>query len=265
MKMRSNHNTLCAPSKLFLALEIRAIFEIWMLLIAQPIIRFAPKGDGHPIIVFPGFSAGDWATVLLRKFLKGRGYAVHGWNLGFNKGYYAGIEEKLLTRLSDIHQRYNQKVTLIGWSLGGLYARELAHTVPEMVRSVVTLASPFNNVSEGIGISKLYEFVSGQKINQISPKRIQQLKIPPPVPTTSIYSHSDGVVASECCNGIESSYSENIAIPASSHCGIGLNPIVFWIIANRLAQAEDKWRPFNRETMISNLGQHQTEKTLSVV
>ena len=263
--MSSNRSALRAPSKLLLALEIRALFEIWMLLVAQPIIRFAPKGDGHPVIVFPGFSAGDWATVLLRKFLKGRGYAVHGWNLGFNKGYYVGIEDKLRKRLSEIYHRYDQKVTLIGWSLGGLYARELAHAMPETVRSVVTLASPFNNVSEGIGISKLYEFVSGQKINQISPKRIQLLKTPPPVPSTSIYSHSDGVVASGCCNGIESSDSENIAIPASSHCGLASNPIVFWIIANRLAQAQGSWQPFKRESMISILAQYPKKETLSTV
>ncbi len=263
--MNSNGNTLRAPSKIMLAMEVRALFEMWMSLVAQPILRFAPKGDGHPVIVFPGFAAGDLATVLLRRFLKKRCYAVHGWNLGINKGYYDGIDQKLVARLSDIHKRYNQKVTLIGWSLGGLYARELAHLHPDMVRFVVTLGSPFNNFTEGITISKIYEFVSGHKIDRISRKRTKRLKTPPPVPTTSIYSKSDGIVAAECCNGVESAYSENIAIPGSSHCGLASNPIVFWLLANRLAQTEENWKPFNRGKKLPSLSTSITEEIFSVV
>jgi len=228
-----------------MALEVRALLEVSVLILLKPIMGLIPRGDGHPVLVFPGFSTGDWATALLRKFLKNKGYAAHGWNLGMNLGYRKALKNKMEKRLLEISKRYKRKVSLIGWSLGGVYARELAKAHPDQVRFVITLGSPFLKIKEGVRTRKIYELISGHRLDDMEPGMVRQMQNPPPVPTTSIFSSSDGLIASECCVQKETRTSENIQIPGGSHVGLVSNPLVYWVIANRLSQPKNNWKHYN--------------------
>src|SRR5438552_9628804 len=135
------------PSPALLALEGRAWLEFAALLPALPFLARAPRGDGHPVLVLPGWMASDLSTRALRWFLRDRGYHVHGWRLGRNVGATAPIREGLGRRFLELRDRHARKLTLLRWSLGGIFARELARRFPDDVRQVITLASPFRDVS----------------------------------------------------------------------------------------------------------------------
>ncbi len=233
------------PSRWLMALEARALFEFYGYLLTLPILQQMPRGDGHPVLVLPGFGTGDWYMLPLRMFLKTRGYAPHGWGIGLNLGYKEELPVRLEKRLRELNERYGRKVSLIGWSLGGIYARELARARSRMVRFVIALGSPFAGSPKATNIWKLYEYVSGHKLDDRDPEKVCEMQTPPPVPTTSIYSRTDGVAASECCVENVAPKCENIEVPGS-HCGLAHNPIVLWAIADRLAQPDEKWRPFER-------------------
>lgn len=232
-----------SPGLVRLALEWRAPWEFGASIAASPLLRLAPKGDGHPVLIFPGLVAPDMSTLPLRKFLKGRGYAAFPWGLGFNLGPREGVIESCLARLRDIYDKHGRKVSLIGWSLGGVYAREVAKVYPDAVRQVITLGTPFTGHPKATNAWRLYEFVTGHKIG--APELHEPLRTPPPVPTTSIFSRTDGVVAWQCSLEKEGPMADNIEVEAS-HLGMGLNPMTFYAIADRLAQPEDDWKPFER-------------------
>ena len=149
--------------------------------------------------------------------------------------------------LEELRKRHRKKVSLVGWSLGGLYARELAKLAPRDVRLVITLGTPFTGHPKATNAWRLYEFVAGHKIG--APEMHEPLRAPPPVPTTSIFSRTDGIVAWPCCIEKEGARVENIEVE-SSHFGMGLNPAVLYAIADRLAQPVGKWRPFDRSAGI---------------
>lgn len=127
------------PSKALLLLEGRAIWELAALFASIPWVNMAPRGDGHPVLVLPGLAASDASTYALRRFLSSRGYAAHGWGLERNYGLRPGVEEQMFQRLKDLRRQYERKVSLIGWSLGGVFARELAKKAPDDVRLVISL------------------------------------------------------------------------------------------------------------------------------
>ena len=139
--------TIRPPSPALLALEGRAWLEFAALLPALPLLGRAPAGDGHPVLVLPGWLANDRSTQALRWFLRDRGYHAHGWKLGRNLGPSSALAPALRQRFTALRARHGRKVSLIGWSLGGIYARELARRFPDDVRQVITLASPFRNPS----------------------------------------------------------------------------------------------------------------------
>ncbi|MFM7293420.1 MAG: esterase/lipase family protein [Burkholderiales bacterium] len=232
-----------APNALLLALETRAPWEFGATLAAWPLLRNAPEGDGHPVIVFPGLGAGDLSTAPLRDFLSGQGYDTYGWDLGRNLGPREGVLQKSVERIGEIVKSNGSNVTLIGWSLGGIYAREFAKALPDFVRSVVTLGTPFSGDPKATNAWWYYEFASGHKLN--NPQLLAQLKKPPPVPTTSIYSRTDGVVAWQLSHQTPGKFAENIEVVAS-HVGLGLNPTALYAVADRLAQPERQWQPFAR-------------------
>jgi len=235
--------SIAPPSRLLQLLELRAPGEFAAGLAALPWLRLAPRGDGHPVLVLPGLVASDRSTRLLREFLAGRGYDVHGWGLGRNLGPRSGIEEAMLASIDRLHAQSGRKVSLIGQSLGGAYARLLAAQRPDAVRCVITLGSPVAGHPRASNAWRIYEFTSGK--SSVDPRRWQQVTQTPQVPTTAIYSRSDGVVAWQ--NSVEPSgpHTESIEV-VSSHVGMAVHPAVLYAVAERLAQPEGRWKPFER-------------------
>ncbi len=242
--MSATAETLRPPSLGLLLLEGRALWELGAYYAALPLLRQAPSGDGHSVLVMPGLAATELSTRPLRAFLRGRGYHAHDWKQGRNIGD-PGLMEPLRERLHAIRQRRGRKLSLIGWSLGGLYARELAKLAPDDVRTVITLGSPF----AGDGSSnarRIYELLSGRRSESADDRAIRaRLREPPPVPTTCIYTRSDGIVPWQACVERVTRIAENIEVPGS-HSGLGYNPLALYAIADRLAQPENRWQPFAR-------------------
>jgi pimeloyl-ACP methyl ester carboxylesterase len=231
-----------APGALLLMLEGRAPWEYAAMLAALPWLKRLPRGDGHPVIVYPGLGATDITTAPMRSFLRDLGYSAYPWKQGFNFGPRQGVLDAVREHVKRIHERHGQPVSLIGWSLGGLYARELAKELPSCVRCVITLGSPFAGHPRATNAWRFYEMVSGQ--NVLDPKLMAQLRSTPPVPTTSIYSRTDGVVAWQCSLNEESPQAENIEVHAS-HIGMGMNPLALYAIADRLRQDPNRWQRFD--------------------
>ena len=243
-RAQSSHGHGAAPGLILQLLEIRAIWEHYAALALRPIWRVAATGDGHPVLILPGLGTGDGSTSLLRRFLRSRGFAAHGWGQGLNLGLRAGVLERAHRTLETLWVESGRPVSLVGWSLGGLYARELAKHSPEMVRLVITLGSPFTGHPRETNAWRLYEFASGHRID--SHDFHAPLRAAPPVPTTSIWSPTDGVVSWRCSVEARRELAENIVID-SSHLGLGAHPAALFAISDRLAQPEGLWRPFHRE------------------
>ena len=241
--LRTATDPAAPPSRHLLLLETRALWEMGAYFATYPLLRLGSQGDGHPVMVLPGMGASDTSTRPLRRFLKDRGYSAHGWKLGPNHGPRPGVERKMAERLSELAERHGQKVSLIGWSLGGIFARELARRTPEQVRCVITLGSPFAGVPRASNAWKLYEQLSGQHVDDGELRA--RMRQPPPVPATAIFSRSDGIVAWQGCLEQEGPLAENIEVEGS-HCGLGHNPVVLHAIADRLAQPEGQWQHFKR-------------------
>jgi pimeloyl-ACP methyl ester carboxylesterase len=233
-----------APPPLgLIALEARAWLEFAGLLPAFPALRAAPQGDGHPVLVIPGFLTSDGSTRALRWFLRDRGYHVHGWRLGRNVGPAPEIVDGVRSRLLELRERHGQPISLIGWSLGGIYAREIARALPDAVRQVITLASPFRDVT-ATTVGRLASFgVVGRHSSFASDEWGERLRQPLPVPTTSVFSRSDGIVAWRSCLEEPGPERENVEV-RSSHCGMGHHAAALLVIADRLAQPVGAWRPF---------------------
>ncbi len=232
-----------APGIVRLALELRAPWELGIALAAFPFLRGRADGDGHPVLVFPGLAAGDVTTVVMRRFLSNAGYAAYAWEQGLNFGPRPGVLEACMDKVRQLRARHGCKVSLVGWSLGGVYARELAKLMPDEVRLVISLGSPFTGSPKATNAWRVYQLVSGE--TEIDPARFAALRQTPGVPTTSIFSRTDGVVAWQCSVEQESATSENIEVHAS-HVGMGLNPTALYAIADRLAQPEGAWKRFDR-------------------
>jgi len=230
-----------------MAMELRAPWEFGALIPAWPMLQRAPAGDGHSVIVFPGLSASDTSTLPLRGYLQNLGYDVSGWNQSYNFGPRAGVLQEARRQVEASYAERGKKVSLIGWSLGGVYARELAKLLPDCVRSVITLGTPFSGSHKSTNAWRVYELTSGRKVEHET--ALFDLPAAPPVPTTSIYTRTDGVVAWQASLQAPSKanpHTENVEVYAS-HIGLGLNPTAWWAVADRLAQAEGQWKPFERK------------------
>jgi pimeloyl-ACP methyl ester carboxylesterase len=248
--MQTNHSGPIRPPSLLLALTEghRALYELSSLAAATPLLRMAPRGDGHPVLVLPGFVTSDRSTGILRRYLRDLDYAAFAWRLGRNLGPRAigGNGERLIERLEEIHAESERKVSLVGWSLGGVMARELAKRRPGMVRQVITLGSPFTGNPRASNVSRLYEELTGDRIDSDAlQQRLAESHKPPPVPSTSIFTRTDGVVSWRNCIEPAAPNTDNVEV-YGSHCGLGVNPAVFHVLADRLAQPEDQWAPFDR-------------------
>ncbi|WP_342362945.1 alpha/beta hydrolase [Terrarubrum flagellatum] len=233
------------PSRWLLALEGRALPELALFGAALPLLARAPRGDGHPVIVIPGLMASDLAMRPLAAFLRGRGYAAQGWGLGRNLGPLPGVEDRMIARIETLRRTHGRKVSLIGWSLGGIYARQIAKRLPDDIRCVISLGSPFKGSPRATNAWKVYEYVSGFRSEDRDQHMGGAIDTPPPVPFTAIYSRSDGVCSWRVCRENEGLMTENIEVEGS-HCGLPHNPAAAFAIADRLALPEGSWSKFDR-------------------
>lgn len=238
------------PGPLLQLLESRVVLEFGAALASRPLWHLAPEGDGHTVLVLPGLATGDESTGLLRAFLRSRNFDAQPWDQGRNFGLRPGVLDRVRERMQALAQRSGRKVSLVGWSLGGVYARELAKEFPEITRCVISMGSPFTGHPRETNAWRLYEFVSGHKIG--NEDLHAPLRTTPPVPTTSIWSRTDGVVSWRCSLEHGHHQAENIQVEAS-HLGMGLHPAVLYAVADRLSQPEGAWKPFDRDNVLKHL------------
>ncbi|MBF9149487.1 alpha/beta fold hydrolase [Novosphingobium jiangmenense] len=224
----------------------RFVAEAGMLAMAWPMLLRAPRGDGHAVMVLPGFATNDAMTGLLRCYLARLGYAVFPWELGWNLDQHSAGEngEHVAARIEAIAAETGHKVSLVGWSLGGVIAREAARRDHGALRQVITLGSPFTGNPRATSLSTLYELLTGNKVSSDSTaERYSRGHHPLLVPSSAIFSRSDGITAWENCVSATDARTENIEVHCS-HFGFVSNPAVFWAVADRLAQPEGTWSPF---------------------
>jgi pimeloyl-ACP methyl ester carboxylesterase len=238
------HQSFGSPPPFLLLFDQLVTLEFGAFLTAAPVLSLGHVGDGRPVLVLPPFGASDWSTAPLRAILHQKGYATYGWKLGGNIGPHTHIVEGMDRRLREIHRRHQATVTVIGWSLGGVYARELARIHPHAVRQVITLGSPYHfRPGDRSNASALYDAIA-PKIDAFLPQFEPEDSRPPlPVPATSIYTRTDGMVHWQACIEAVGPTSENIEV-RGSHSGLGFNIAGVVAISDRLAQADGTWTPF---------------------
>ena len=223
------------PSKLAFAVELpRAAWSVISLALYRDQLRAAPRGDGRPIMVLPGLVNSDLSNTVMRRFLNRLGYRAVGWGLGRNFGVRAvGPEaERLIAKVEKLHAETGAKVTLIGVSLGGIMARIVAHRRPDLVREVITVSSPFAGPPTATNVWMAFELLTGEKIGDEAVKaRGAEAAAALDVPTTAIWSRSDGLVNGMICHDDQC---RSIEIQ-SSHMGVQLKPATLLAIAGVLA------------------------------
>jgi pimeloyl-ACP methyl ester carboxylesterase len=228
----------------------RSAADAGALVAAFPLLMRAPRGEPHPVLVLPGLLATDSSTTLLRRFVERLGYPSAGWNLGRNRGPTRRVVQGLPRLLEQVAGRWGQPVSIVGWSLGGIFARRLALRSPDLVRQVITLGSPFGTEADRLGRSP-----GEQAYRRLSPRHVADRLYPAgtadevrlPVPSTAVYSRWDGIVDWRQCRQPPGPRAESVGVRAS-HLGLGHHPAVLWIVADRLAQAPGEWRPFAAPT-----------------
>jgi pimeloyl-ACP methyl ester carboxylesterase len=233
------------PHRLWTFTEGRAMFELGAFYVTRPVLAHLPKGDGHAVKVLPGFMASNTSTAPMRRLLKDLGYDAHGWDSGRNVRVDNALIHRLEAQLDRLNDASGRRVSLIGWSLGGVIARELAKLHPDKVRLVISLGSPISDDRGHTNAARLFEMLNGKEPEPMRGGRFQGLGEAPPVPTTSILTKTDGIVhwrGSVQQPGPQAP-TENIEVYAS-HIGLGVNPSVMVAIADRLAQCEGTWAPF---------------------
>ena len=222
------------------ALEVKAVPEL---------CRFAmkgrtqglPKGDGHPVLVFPGFLAGDAFTWPLRRRLTALGYWNAGWRFGTNLGLKPGLLAQMVHYVKSVHAGQKRKVSLVGWSLGGLYAREIAKRIPDRGRLIVTMGTPAARDLHANNAWRLYERLNDHTVD--SPPIETDLMELPPVPVTAILTPFDGIVAPGSADIGSGPTWETLTV-GGTHIGLAWNADVVRIIADRLAQPDGDWSPY---------------------
>jgi pimeloyl-ACP methyl ester carboxylesterase len=246
----SDKTAISAPPAWMAALEVRAFNERAVMTATLPLLRRLPKGDGHRVIVLPGFTAGDGSTRPLRRLLRDLGYHVHGWRLGQNLGPTQELLDGIGALLERVYAQGGEPVTLIGWSLGGIYARELARAAPHMVRQVITLGSPVQMIEDdSSGAEHIWKRLRHMHAPTFTRDVRAAFRPHLEVPATSIYSRTDGVVNWQASLIRKTPIAENVRV-LGSHCGLGFNTSVIYVIADRLAQPAESWRPFKSPLLL---------------
>lgn len=248
------------PRVIHTLMEPRALLEMALLPASTPLLWQAPRGDGHPVLLVPGFMADEKSLFALKLFLQRKGYDVHTWGLGRNLGFRSKHASALPQKIRHLHHITGRKVSLVGWSLGGVFSLFGAQNAPDSVRSIITLGSPVSVDECGSQspstVKALYRLVShrlGPNAHVMQPKAKalregRRLSLP----TSCLYSLGDGVVPpQEATIDGDPALHENIQVPGS-HVGLGFNGIVLAIVADRLAQPEGHWQPFEPKGLLAH-------------
>lgn len=211
----------------------------------HPSARVA-NGDGHPVMIFPGFCTNERFLAPLHQHCRSLGYHVLDWGRGYNFGPRGDLGvwvAELAEHARRLLAGHRQRPTLVGYSLGGFYAREVAKLLPHKVRQVITIGTPFNAEADCSHAGWLFRILSGAA-QEFDQAQVIRLRSPPPVPTTSIYSRADGIVAWQTClhEGTDV-LSQDIEI-VGSHMGMPWNHEVFRVIEDRLAPRHGRWKPY---------------------
>ncbi len=245
--------TISRPSIFWLLSEPgRALMELGASYPYKKLFTKTKKGDGHPVMILPGFLSSEVSTKALREYVADLGYDVYDWGLGRNMGKLEYME-LLIDRIDEIYRKTKKKVSLIGWSLGGVFARQIAKERPHLTRQVITLAAPFAGLGEPNNVAWIYRVLNyGKKVKEVNQSLMEDLPLPAPVPTTAIYSKVDGIVPWEfCIEKDEDKIHQNIEV-RSSHIGMGVNFSVLTIIADRLSYKKDNWIKFKAKGILNN-------------
>lgn len=247
-----------APSLLLSLLEApRAFAEASLLIPTHRFLKKMPKGNGHAVMTLPGFLAGDISTGILRRYVELWGYKPYGWQLGRNLGLRPDrdLEGELDQRLEEVYEESGRrKVSLIGWSLGGLFARELGRRHPDRVRGIITLGTPLGH-PKTTSTWRIYEYITKSDVDDFEFKRrLKDIRKPiPGVPVTAIYSKTDGIVGWQTSREESSDLTENVEV-VGSHIGLGVNPMVLYVVADRLlCLSKNDWRPFDYASIKNTL------------
>ena len=238
---------------LYLTEPVRGAIDLAISPLTRPVLARARRGDGHGVLVLPGLLASDGSTAPLRSWLRRRGYYVRGWRLGRNLGPSEQVLEGMPEAVRDLSERTGGPVSVIGWSLGGIYARHLALTHPESVRQVITLGSPY-------GVAHGHRTHADTTFDRLAWLHARPLRVPgraglgdrPRVPSTSFYSRLDGVVGWRACIGEVSELHQNVEVRCS-HLGFGFDAATMYAVADRLATRPDDWHPFAPPTLVRPL------------
>lgn len=227
----------------------RALAEMASLLPAAPYLALAPRGDGHRVLVLPGFGGGDGSTTVIRRYLAGQGLVPHAWGLGRNLGSaMPDLQQRLSERLEAVWREGGQRpVSLVGWSLGGVYARLLTHIHPEWVRQVITLGSPIGGTPQPSRAQRVMSRMGAAGMDRQEALRLRRLASDPlpQVASSAVYSRTDGIVPWQIARQQPGPLAENIEV-YGSHIGLGFNASALYLLAERLAQPQARWTPFQR-------------------
>ena len=240
------------PARLYLTEPARGLVDLAVLPLAAGWLASAPRGDGHGVLVLPGLLASDMSTALMRRYLRWLGYDVHGWQLGRNIGPTDAVLETLPRELADLAGRTGGPVSIIGWSLGGIYARELGRDHAELTRQVITLGSPFaltdprQSRADRTYQRRSYLHATGRV------PTAEQVARPIGVPSTAVYSRQDGIVSWQTCIEPETALHQNVEVRCA-HLGFGVDPAALWLIADRLAVPAGQHRPFRPQPLLRPL------------
>ena len=235
---------------LFTSEALRATAEFAAFAAALPVLRSLPRGDGRPVLVLPGFTASDTSTEPMRWLLRQLGYNPFGWKLGVNLGPTPKVIDGLFQRFETIRRQTGQPVTLIGWSLGGLYARAIVERAAHDVRHVITMGSPFRvALTDHTNAGALFEALNSRRRQPAAKAlRTDGYRGAPAVASTSIFTKSDGVVPWQSCLDEPAPFSENIEV-RGSHTGLGHNPAALLVVCDRLRLDDDEFRPFDSASL----------------
>jgi len=225
-----------APPLHYLLLEGRTVIEWASSCAVYPLIPQRVDGDGRPVLIFPPFLGNDLSTKFLRKFLADQNFEAYKWDIGVNfvrDNYLPQLEDRLI----EIYETHEEKVNLIGWSAGGIFARVLANKYPDMVAQIITIATPFRGIRHGkTNADILFEILNGRKKSQTEEDILDLIENTPSVPVTCIYTTTDGIVPwRHCYEKKKRKDIRNIEV-FGSHGGLGANPSVLIYVAQILGQ-----------------------------